>query len=163
MKKIFVLFPLLFFGSWLIAQYAISLQVIGASGLDASAGNLYVNSTLGELAIPTIFNNTITLSQGFHQDAKILIPVSTRTLAALNGYRLFPNPTEGRFQLLGEAPFSSAIQYRLTDVSGRLLDQTALNQGENAQSFDLSAQSSGIYYLTLLGPDAQLTFPIIKL
>lgn len=163
MKKI--LFPILFLciSYSTKAQYAITHQVVGSTGFDGNAAALRVNSTLGELATPTLSNQTIMLSQGFHQDDKLLVSASTNGPSALQGYTLLPNPTAGMLRLQHDTPFSADVWFQLMDVSGRLLYAGMLPRGQNSKDFDLHGQAAGTYFLTLYTPDARTIFQIIKL
>ena len=58
-----LIFPIFF----LISYNLISQSVISSSGNSNSSDDYTISWTIGELAISTINNSDITLTQGFHQ------------------------------------------------------------------------------------------------
>lgn len=69
--------------------------------------------------------------------------------------KIGPNPTEGLFQINCE----KAYHMRITDLSGQLIMEKAINSGSH--QFDLSYQPSGIYLIQLQNSKEQITQKII--
>lgn len=67
------LFLVLSFGQG-VAQVSLSRQVIGATGASSQlSSNVELSHTSGESVVSTISNNSITLTQGFHQPSAVNI------------------------------------------------------------------------------------------
>ncbi|PHS03672.1 MAG: hemagglutinin protein [Kordia sp.] len=92
MKKILILILVLFFIENTKAQ-SIERQVIGSSGTTLSNASVNLDFTVGELAVTTMSNGSIILTQGFHQGS-FLLSVKISPIAKLQGASLNPNPGE---------------------------------------------------------------------
>ncbi len=69
---------------------------------------------------------------------------------------IFPNPSTGVFSVMGEFGANGADQIRVTDVFGKEI--LAL---QNVQTIDLTAQSAGIYFITISAGENQVTRKVI--
>ncbi len=68
-------------------------------------------------------------------------------------FMIFPNPSDGVFQLRSAMPISEAWSYQISDALGRTISQGPL-KGEE-QSFDIREQAVGVYFLIIRGPQGQ--------
>jgi len=66
---------------------------------------------------------------------------------------IFPNPSNGHFQLRSALPISDNWTYQISDALGRTITSGALKEEE--QSFDISEQPVGVYFLILHSPQGQ--------
>jgi hypothetical protein len=66
---------------------------------------------------------------------------------------IFPNPSNGHFQLRSALPISDNWTYQISDALGRIITSGALKEEE--QSFDISEQPVGVYFLILHSPQGQ--------
>ncbi|MCG8577660.1 MAG: T9SS type A sorting domain-containing protein [Flavobacteriales bacterium] len=74
---------------------------------------------------------------------------------ALSSAKVYPNPTNGAFQV----EFDGKFTYELTDVLGKtILSGQAVNQ----ESFDLSTYSKGAYFLKVISDGKEQTMKVIK-
>ncbi len=79
---------------------------------------------------------------------------------------IFPNPANAAFNLKFYLPVSGAAQLAIFDLMGRRVDSqdfTVLPAGEHAHSYDASALSSGIYFVTLSTNHAVTTAKMLLL
>jgi hypothetical protein len=78
----------------------------------------------------------------------ILKPVLT-TVFEDHDYRLFPNPTAGRFELNFFVRSAGQMSLRLIDATGRLLEQRSYQYDGccRIELFDLTKYPSGVYYV----------------
>jgi hypothetical protein len=67
-------------------------------------------------------------------------------------FTIFPNPSEGLFQMIGEFSQNGPDQILVHDTFGRLVASF-----RNVQELDLSTQANGIYYVTVSFEDKQNT------
>ncbi len=68
-------------------------------------------------------------------------------------FTLYPNPTNGRFQLRAAGPLEGEWRYRLSDQLGRTILTGKLEGSETA--FDISQQPRGYYILVMTHPTAK--------
>jgi hypothetical protein len=80
--------------------------------------------------------------------------VSTESIKE-SAISLYPNPSSGLYKISADAEYS----FFITDITGRSIKSGSLKSGE--QLLDISAQSSGIYFLRLEGSDNH-TLKLIK-
>lgn len=60
---------------------------------------------------------------------------------------VFPNPSDGQFHLKSSVPITGNWNYQVCDALGRIVNSGLITANEN--SFDLSNQTPGVYFLTL--------------
>ena len=71
----------------------------------------------------------------------------------------FPNPTEGKFQILG-LEYEKIKEMYLTNAAGMALSiRSELNDGQMPQ-FDLSGNPAGMYFLTIVTAKARWTVKV---
>jgi hypothetical protein len=78
-----------------------------------------------------------------------------------NSIKIFPNPAHDRINILYRASGNHASSYiYIKDVTGRMISVPLINEGalNNSFPYDISALSSGIYFLSVNGQ----TFKFIK-
>lgn len=76
--------------------------------------------------------------------------------------RLYPNPTSGRVVVENDAPDGKISMY-LTDTQGNLLETIIPESAaQHSVTFDLSAYSSGIYYLKFVSGQDSRVWKIVK-
>jgi parallel beta-helix repeat protein/predicted outer membrane repeat protein len=79
------------------------------------------------------------------------------------GLEVYPNPNNGKFDLLLNMRSSEEILLNIYDVQGRLIESESWNTAEGTQmrSFDLSSQHTGVYTIQLIAPDRSIHKRII--
>ena len=76
--------------------------------------------------------------------------------------KLYPNPTSGRVMVESDAPVGKITMY-LTDTKGNLLKTiSSESAAQYPVTFDLSAYSSGLYYLKFVSGQDSRVWKIIK-
>lgn len=88
----------------------------------------------------------------------ILSSVGIGEVAIFPGLILFPMPNSG-ILWFGNLPLMP-VSWKLTDLTGRLMDHGNLDQGE--RKISLEGVASGSYWLTLSTRDGQATYPVIR-
>jgi hypothetical protein len=73
------------------------------------------------------------------------LKISNNTLF---NYRIFPNPSNGKFNLLTPGIILGQIEVLIMDVTGRLVYKKVFNDISNAL-IDLSEQENGIYFVQI--------------
>jgi len=63
------------------------------------------------------------------------------------GLTLFPNPSNGSFQLQMPVPMTGPVLVHVQDLQGRSVYKAKFDQLEDGQAFDLSALAAGNYFL----------------
>lgn len=157
----------LLIGASLITCAALNAQsiersVIGAAGGFATSANGSLSWTAGETAISTLSAGSVILTQGFQQPE---IPASSiKSVSANNNITVFPNPSNGIFQVkLNQALLNNVagLNADVFDGSGKLVAQRTVALDQTTGSMDLSHLPSGIYNLRITG--AEGTSGIFKL
>lgn len=75
-------------------------------------------------------------------------------------FRLFPNPSSGRFELYAEGQEGRTFSWSLLDMQGRNLRSGSFVGGRCV--FDLANLSDGVYQLTLSNSDRTETHRLVK-
>lgn len=89
-------------------------------------------------------------------------PVSIDEVVANEDWTIMPNPTADKVQILvPETSQSADVLYQLFDLSGRMLQQDAIN-GASA-TLSLGAYNSGLYFVRILKDNTLIgTYKIVK-
>lgn len=137
-----------------------SSQVIAASGDEFKSSDISLSWTIGETITETINNNTITLTQGFHQ-SKIIITSIDQLSESKFALSAYPNPTSGVVYLKIETENVKNLQYQLIDSKGTLLTRKEISS--NTAEIDFHNFSNGIYLLEVFENQTILkSFKILK-
>jgi ELWxxDGT repeat protein len=75
--------------------------------------------------------------------------------------KAFPNPTQDRFTLQLEEELTEA-QFRIYDLSGKVVQQGVWPAGTRQHEFELSTLAAGIYQLELRNAQGRLVVEIVK-
>lgn len=116
--------------------------------------------TLGEIAIETISNDELTLTQGFQQSTLSYTVISTSVNSALQiELSVFPNPTSEVLNLKSE--IAPDMKYQLFDKSGKMV---LFNDIENTtETINMAELKASTYILRVIQNQEQLkSFQIIK-
>jgi len=79
---------------------------------------------------------------------------------ASNNVQIYPNPTNSEINI--SMATSAEVDIRIFDLSGKLLVYEADRMIENAHSVDVSALTSGIYFIRINSESGEVTKKIIK-
>jgi hypothetical protein len=148
--NIFILF--MGYSNLVCAQQAVDnicMQVLGSTGLYASANGQNYAATMGESLTATLSSssNAFTITQGFHQPECAKTSVGTLDLAKDWQLAVFPNPTSGQLYLHYVHPQGTTLQTRIWSITGAMVsDWQPIDVGS---SLDCSALNAGIYLLDI--------------
>lgn len=116
--------------------------------------------SIGELLLIQTFSladSTFHITQGLLQPCTDKIEASPLVvLFEKSDYKLFPNPTTGKFELNFFIRTNGQMSLQLIDAAGRLLEKRnyEYNQCCHIELFDLSRYANGVYYVMAeLKPD----------
>lgn len=130
-------------------QVSIDRSVIGATGTnEVSSGNTSASWTVGETAVNTETNGTITLSEGFHQGIEDNLSVEVNTPSV--DLKVYPNPTQDKVFISVDATSKQSIHFVLYTALGQevLLPENSMNvSGHTEKSLDFSHLTKGTYLL----------------
>jgi hypothetical protein len=153
--KIFILF--IGFSPFVCAQQAVDnicMQVLGSTGLYASANGQNYSATMGESLTATLSssNNAFTITQGFHQPECAKTSVGTQDL--VNDWQLvvFPNPTSSHLYIHYLHPQGITLQTRVWSITGALVSDW--NSVDAGSTLDCNALNAGIYLLDIKDPSS---------
>lgn len=155
MKRILILFGLVFWGYALFSQ-----EVISSAGATQQAAGYVLSWTIGEPVIQTLSSGPNILTQGFHQ-SKLIITAIGEIPEQNILITVFPNPTH-EFAIVKFNNQPKQNTYKLFDSTGRVLEWRIINSTET--QVDLIRFAKGTYFLKVFQDDNQpiQTFKIIK-
>lgn len=125
----------------------ISSQVVGSAGNTLLSPHMKLSWTLGEVAVARwdAFNNTGTLTEGFHQPT---ITWSDNDLSALELVQIVPNPVKNILNLnVLAADDETYYLGSLQDVQGKILIKNLQLRGKI--ELNMSGYSAGVYFLSI--------------
>lgn len=80
-----------------------------------------------------------------------------------NNFRIYPNPSKGRFVLSSNLPMSNDTQLKITDISGALVWSGPFkNTNQEGMELDLSDKAPGVYFVEISNAEIRETFKLIK-
>ncbi|NOY38360.1 MAG: T9SS type A sorting domain-containing protein [Chlorobi bacterium] len=163
MKKIYTLLALVLAGFSGTAQ-TLSPEVIATAGGYYNAGNLSLSWTAGEVAVTTLQNGSLVLTQGFQQPEGVATGVNDRFADWEN--RIWPNPVKEEVMVGFNMKTAGAYILTLTDITGRKLQVVktpVLGSGQQV-TLDMRMCRPGIYFLRITAADSNRSrvFKLIK-
>lgn len=139
----------------------IGLSVVGSAGgttQHPEFGTLYW--TVGEVAVETLEQNPINLTQGFHQVFYILVTEEGPEKPDW-ALRLFPNPTTELVTL--ETAYTNDLQVSISNMNGQALYSRKISGG-GSNTFDLKDYPAGTYLLSVRDAEQNTqTFKVLKI
>jgi len=144
MKNSFTLFSLFIIAHFSQAQ-SVERSVIGSAGGVVNASGSIVTWTVGETVIQTASGGSVILTQGYQQPEQTT--TSVKSMNTLNGLKVYPNPSNGVFQLEAQSATIGNLSISVTDASGKLAYQSGISGNSLTNSIDLSNLPGGIYLL----------------
>lgn len=161
MKKTLLLFLGLFSAGWGYSQSA-SPSVIASDGDHINAGSFQLDYTVGEVVIETVYGDSLTLTQGFHQPNLMLIS-GIDELPELT-VKVYPNPTAGQLQIQTSSETLS-LRWQLTNTNGQVLIQSKTATTSPSETLDLANFPAGTYWLSFRNLENRIlkSFQIIKI
>jgi len=149
--------------SFLNAQVpAVTPSILNSAGgsYDDRSSYFRFEWSFGELVLIQTFSSndsSIHLTQGFLQPCTDKVEASPLiVLFEKNDYKLFPNPTTGKFELNFFIRTNGQMSLQLVDAIGRVLEKRTYQYDQccHIEFFDLSRYANGVYYVMAeLKPD----------
>ena len=143
-------------------------EVISNYGGSATAGNLYMEWTLGEPRIESVSKTDMLYTQGFHQPLVYTIPVKqTATDISVDNIKIvvYPNPVNDVLNVRIETAEIKPMVLELLDIFGRIMQHQNVNSGKGIIPVQMKGYISGSYVLVVRDADGQIikTIKLIKL
>jgi hypothetical protein len=157
MKKLFTLITAVVLTSQLsFGQIELSPTVIASAGNYAEAGSISLSWTLGEIAVSTLEQGDLILTQGFQQsyldkDNNIdLDPIDWQIVA-------YPNPVDNELKIQFNVLEPTDFWVEIQDVTGRILSQKQFKEIHPGDIIPVSMSSYkyGVYFFRVFTPDRQ--------
>lgn len=156
------------------AQYQITrLPVYGSlflNGLPLAVGSTFTQEDIDDQSLiyehqggditPDQFGFVLTCSNGSYigglvYNITVLDPVNTSDIRDNQHWRLFPNPTSGKFTIEADELAASVARVQLIDVLGRVVFQQELDRNRR-QQIDIQRLTAGLYTCQLLGTNGHV-------
>lgn len=132
---------------------SISPQVIGSTGMFATAGSYSLSYTLGEPATTTLTGSSNIITQGFQQPNDVYTGLQTINEPQLNA-QLYPNPATTEINLVITSPDADTYTVQLIDLLGRIVLQPQTAQTGNGMVhyvFNVQQLPASMYLITIKG------------
>ena len=154
-------------------HYYLSYEPSGSLAAKLITGNIYSPVDQGSLATwnttgltPGAYNVMLTLKDNWGDSvvgttAVNLLPAAIAGINALNEevVQLFPNPAVNRFSV--QFPSATFNLLTITDLTGKLMEQSIIPQAEVREDFPVTDFATGIYLLKLSGIDGSVTKKLV--
>ena len=103
-------------------------------------------------------------TSAYSNESCVNVVLSNRNAALLRGVEVYPNPSNGLFQVKVDNGQRGPITLRVTDALGRTVSHVALNKGGAPlqHALDLNKLSSGVYQLHLDMPEGTAVVKLLK-
>lgn len=139
---------------------AVAQNAVVPVGGTASGNGGTVTYTVGQIAVQTNSDGTVSISEGVQQPYEIsVVGVDECPSITLNAV-LFPNPTQGNVQLtIDNLQFEGEV--KIFDLNGKFLFSKKI-EGENT-ALDLSRYAPATYYVNVYSGKKMLkSFKVVK-
>lgn len=155
MKKILLLLSGALLAGQLVMAQSVQLSptVIASAGNYSEAGGISLSWTMGEVAVTTLSNGNLVLTQGFQQSfledvGFSLDPIQWQIIA-------YPNPVRDQLRIQFDVPDPTDFLVEIQDVSGRLLSQEQYRQvyPGDVIPVEMSAYNEGVYFFRISTSD----------
>ncbi len=151
MRKKGLLIPGLLLACQVILAQSVQLSptVIASAGDYAEAGNISLSWTLGEVAVTTLSQGDLVLTQGFQQSFMkdvgfAMDPILWKIIA-------YPNPVNDELRIQFDVPESTDFLVEIQDVGGRLLGQEQYRQVSPGDVIpvEMTSYREGVYFFRI--------------
>jgi hypothetical protein len=134
--------------------------------LDTSA-NAYITGSTSSIDFDTTSGAFQTINTGNSRDLFVVKlnmqpQLSVAETIKNNSFSVFPNPSQGIYQILFENKNTTDALIEVYDLQGRLIFNQQVNN-YNTIKLDLSNESSGVYLLKVKTSDIQQVLRLVKL
>ncbi len=157
MKRILFL-PLLYWPFFCLFAQEIEPQIIGAAGDSYQGASMQIDWTIGEPLITSFENETILLSQGFHQPTVILTNTSELPVN-INFVNIYPNPAIDNINVTIDFAQDQVIELIIYNIKGQKLSLKKCAGSSIAETLNLSNYSPGFYNITFALDAVNYVYP----
>lgn len=135
----------------------LSPTVIASAGNYSEAGEISLSWTLGEVAVTTLQQGEIILTQGFQQS--FLKEVGFASDPIKWQIAAYPNPVQDKLWIQFDLPETKDFSIEIQDVNGRLVSKEEYTQVTPGDVIpvDVSAFSHGMYFFRVTTTDRRQT------
>ena len=154
-KSASFLATLIFTVAALNAQVTLAPTVIASGGDYFEGENISISWTLGELAVATLTNGNLVLTQGFQQPFDIDVGILENEVNW--GISVYPNPVGSELRVRFDIETAGDFLMEIQDVTGRIVSQQQyrqVNPGDIIQ-VNTATYTAGIYFLKVFTADRQ--------
>lgn len=146
--KYFVKLTSVLAGFILIVNTCAGQQVVATSGGQASDANFDLSWTIGEPLTTTFSNESLVITQGFHQ-SQLIISSIKRNADLANSFIIYPNPVQNEITI-DFGTFNKACRIILRNNAGEVIaNENYLGTFQkNKLNFDYYEQ--GVYILQIM-------------
>ncbi len=155
-KNLYLL-SLMLLGVLSAESQSLSSSVISvAGGFEKTPSGMSLSWTIGEPIVDPLQSGDVVLTQGFQQpDLQLSTAFTDPGFEAM--LSVYPNPTMDYLQL--ETDFERPIQFRLVDLSGKLINQGIWSQ---QHAVDVGALPAGPYAIYFVADDRMVKSLLIN-
>ena len=131
-------------------NYLKAQSVTASAGDQNKSTKIDLNWTLGEIIVESTSKDELVLTQGFQQPKIEVISLQEEDVP-VNACMVYPNPTNGEFNVQVPSSFNEDLNYVVTDLSGRIIleGKADLKTENNTAKINLNAYAAGVYMLKL--------------
>lgn len=148
--RVFILFISTFSAVSLTSQQLTPFVVSSSGGFYSNSEGM-LSFTTGEMtAVETYTHPLVILTQGFQQPWDLGTSITKHPLPNFS-FGIYPNPTNGHFNLVTESDDDAFIAVSVFNILGSEIQKTEYyHQGKiNVESFDLTYLAQGIYLVAM--------------
>ena len=111
------------------------------------------------------YNVLVTDDRGCQETFEIVVDgvTSVGNLEIIESFNIFPNPTSGLIQVNAELSRSTELEINVYNVLGQEIIRSQTNGRQINESFDLSQEAAGTYYIKLGNEQGAVVEKIIKM
>ncbi|MEJ7738360.1 MAG: T9SS type A sorting domain-containing protein [Chitinophagaceae bacterium] len=165
--KPYILFIVVSIGLSIVsfAQQA-SPAVIASGGGTTKTGSIYLDWTLGELAIESIKSAKYMYTQGFHQPVLVVERIENNSNLIVKNYSIsvFPNPATSILTIQLHFIPATPLSVSLFDGHGKLILRKKIPAISQLFQLNVGAYAQGAYYLQIQNTEGSVlsNYNVIK-
>lgn len=154
MKKQFRLLILLMFAVIGLFAQQLPRQVISTAGGEAVSGSVMLSFTVGQAGpVDSGAPATFYITQGYQQGDELWVSIKNNPVL-YNAIIVYPNPSNGIFNLKGTLPSAGEYEYSVYEMNGSLITSGSDVTAQDAivdQTLDLGQYATGYYTFVIHG------------
>lgn len=168
MTKTFCVFTMMFCAVAVTAQNTGPSVIASASG-SGKTSTLYLNWTLGEIAVETVVSPSLLYTQGFNQPNLLVSTIFTKPLAGekvIYDISVAPNPVVSTLNFTINSTTEMEVMITVSDVNGKVHLQRKVAAKSSNTQLNFTGLVPGTYILSvrkLSSSQLLKSFQIIKL